>query len=200
MNKSVRISISSLLALVSAVLVLLVGTLSSGEVARLPLGSLPVLLITIALVLAIIFFGNSRIKKWDPAASGWKGFIPAAPWGNLPFGILFGLVVGGLVSYFVPGTNPTDTGLGAALFPDEITGTIIGILLGVFFAILVDARLAAGFLLGYGLGFPTALIITNPNVHELRWSYGGHIVLFGSLALLHLLLKPLLDSAKNPDR
>lgn len=197
MNKSVRFSTSSLLALISAVLVLIVGTLSSGEVARLPLGSLPVLLITIALVITIIFYGNSRLKKWDPAASGWKGFIPAAPWGNLPLGILFGLVVGGLVFYLVSGTNPTDTGLGTALFPDEIAGTVTGFILGVLFAILVDARLSAGLLLGYGLGFPTALIIINPNVHELRWSYGGHIVLFGSLAVLHLVLKPLLDSTKK---
>ena len=198
MNKSVRLSISSLLAIGVSIVVLLAGILSSSDIAILPSGSLAVLLVTLLLVLALIYFGHPRTKKWKPEAGGFKGIIPAAPWGNLPFGVFLGLVLGGLFSYLVTGSEATTTGIGTSLYPDEIASMAVGVLLGILYAIMIDARLAAGMLLGYGLGLPTALIILNPGLHELKWSYGGYIAIFGGLAVLHLLLKPMLDKVKKP--
>lgn len=195
-DKTVRLSISGSLATLTAVLFLIVGVYNGLYPPATP-SLVPwwaALLLAGGLVEYTIY---RRTPKFDPKATGWKRFLPASLWGLLPSGALLGLLVSGLAPLIVTGDSFTSTGVGTSLYTDEVVGLIFGILAGIIFAWVVDARLAAGLLFGYGIGFPTGMLVTNPDLHHLWWTYGGHLGIFGVLGLLHLWLKPLLDRTKK---
>jgi hypothetical protein len=187
------IPISSLLAVLTAVVLLVGGVLTSLRPAA---GGWLALAILLAVAAGLSAAMHRRAPKWKPKARDWRRFIAAGMWGNLPLGALAGLLAGALAPLVFRG-GATQTGLGTSVYSYETAGIIIGFVLGIGFALLVDARLAAGLLFGYALGFPTALLAASPGAHHLYWTYGGYALIFGGLGVLQLLLKPLLDSAKR---
>jgi len=182
------------LALLTAVLLIITGVASHARPSEAPW--LPITALAAAL-LTIIFTTFRRAPKWQPNASGWRRLLPASIWDMLPCGALPALLITALAAYLVLDDTVSQTNLGAYIFPHEVPPLFTGILLGVLCAIFVDARLAAGFFYGYGLGLPTALLIAKPLHHDLLLTYGAYIAIFTGLGVLHLLLKPLLDSARQ---
>ncbi|MBN2500266.1 MAG: hypothetical protein JXB38_05820 [Anaerolineales bacterium] len=185
-----RLYVPRVLSIICTVSLLTIGTLKS--VGLLTLAPIPLLVVTF-LGLGVLIGGvYARSRKWAPDASGVMRHIPSTVTGFVPIGALLGLLIGGLVALFLSGRQATATPLGTSISENELIGMLIGMLIGVIFAIVVHPRLAAGLLFGFGLGYPTALLIVAPQVHDLYWTYGGYLATFGVLGAVHFWLTPLL--------
>ncbi len=198
--QTIRLPITLLVAVLSGLFLLAVGILNSP---RYDLFSAldPSVLLAIALLLLwlLIFFGDRRASRLEPNSTNWRSLIPGTLAGIFPRGAFLGLLLAGLTQFLIRGGSPLVTPFNTAIYPAEIIALLLGIGLGVAFALGIDAHLAAGLFFGYGFGMPTALLITGPATHHLAWTYGGYLAIFGILAVLHLLLAPLLSGLRaNP--
>ena len=200
MNKSMQISIPTLIGIIIAVLLLLAGVLNSSYVDLIPLDDYPLLDLVGLILVGLTFVAFRNGPKLGKKDEGWRRFIPATPWGMFPFGASIGVLSVGIVPMFVETRVASQTVLGTWLYPDEIVGTVVGTILGITIALLIDARLAAGFLFGFAVGMPSGLLITNPRIHDLFWTYGGFVAFFGILGLVHWYLMPsLLSGLRSSD-
>ncbi|KAA3648324.1 MAG: hypothetical protein DWQ07_04845 [Chloroflexi bacterium] len=200
MNRSMQISIPMLIGVIAALLLLLAGVLNSGYVDIIPLDNYPLLDLVGLILVGLIFVAFRNGPKLSKEDGDWRRFIPATPWGMFSIGAFLGMGAVGLVPMFVETNVASQTVVGTWLYPDEIAGTIVGTVLGITIALLIDSRLAAGFLFGFAIGMPSGLLITNPRIHDLFWTYGGFMAYFGILGLVHWYVMPsLLSGIRRSD-
>jgi hypothetical protein len=197
MKRRARFSPAAQFALLSAGVLLIEAIVGSRELELVSIDPLLHSLIAVIIMGVIVGAAYPRLKKWKPKARNWQKHLPENMWGMVPYGAFLGVLIAALMPRFLPSTELIEIGFAPGALPHEVVGILIAAIIGITFALMIDARLGAGLFFGLAVGFPCGLIITVPQLHDTAWTLGGHAAIFGGLGLLHLLLKPMLDKTKK---
>lgn len=203
-----RDNFGALIAIVETLFLFFIGLLSSKISEALRIEPITLLLFTMVslIVLAVISyvkFHPISTSQTQPTASGvtFARFIPKTMIGIFPFGVAVGLVIGIVIPSVGLATSSIESPTWIAnlygcrsvdMHSYELIGIFIAIVFCILFAILIDGRLAAAILIGYGISFPTALIVIRPEENSAFLTYTAYIIGFGIIGVILLVIEPIL--------
>lgn len=211
-----RSPVYALVVLLEVFLLFVVGIAGSKVAERLNVSPTVLLIATIASLstLAAVSYAKSQFHQTIPVQGAqtelphfkWvRRFVPRTAISIFPFGMISGLVIGTVLHAIgVSGSryHPPQWLCGIvnmcqySLAADEFAAVVIGVLILVIFALLMDGVLAGALSLGYGLALPVA-VLTAGGPHDISATYTGHILFFGVLAILLVISEPLMRPVRR---
>ncbi|MCL4274508.1 MAG: hypothetical protein KJZ77_11610 [Anaerolineales bacterium] len=146
---------------------------------------------------AISYTQSMNVPKNQEQPTTSQNFLrkvtPKTMVGIFPFGVMIGLLTGALLlSIGFPSAYVAWFYL-FIVMPYEANGLIIGFILSILFALLIDSRLAASLAVGYSIAFSTTILIIRPHENNILLTYSGHIIFFVLLGLLLIIGEPVIN-------
>lgn len=136
------------------------------------------LILSVISYIKTIPFSKESIEKIEIGIKAWR-FIPRTMISIFPVGVLLGLVLGANLPTYYPSMVNT-----FGVRPYESVGIFIGLVMGFFFAILIDGRLSAAICFGYGIAFATSILVVRSDENQMLLTYVGWVFGFGLFAVV----------------